>query len=46
MDVALTILNGFLLVSVIGWAIYLWSSGASSVGVVAAASLWYYALMR
>ncbi len=38
MDVALTILNGFLLVSVIGWAIYLWSSGASSVGVVAAAS--------
>ncbi len=38
MDVALTILNGFLLVSVIGWAIYLWSSGASSIGVVAAAS--------
>ncbi|WP_213684890.1 ABC transporter ATP-binding protein [Roseicyclus sp.] len=38
MDVALTALNGLLIVSVVGWAFWLWSSGAASVGAVAAAT--------
>ncbi|MEM7722562.1 MAG: ABC transporter ATP-binding protein [Pseudomonadota bacterium] len=38
MDVLLTVLNGFLVVAVVGWAMWLWSSGAASVGVVAAAT--------
>jgi len=38
MDVALTALNGFLIVGVVGWAISLWMQGTASVGVVAAAS--------
>ena len=38
MDVALVILNGFLIVGVVGWSILLWSQGAASVGVVAAAT--------
>ncbi|WP_299281537.1 ABC transporter ATP-binding protein [uncultured Tateyamaria sp.] len=38
MDVVLVTLNGFLIVSVVGWAIVLWSQGAASVGVVAAAT--------
>ena len=38
MDVALMILNGFLIVGVTGWAIKLWMDGAASVGVVAVAS--------
>jgi ATP-binding cassette subfamily B multidrug efflux pump len=38
MDVALTLLNGLLIVSVVGWAIYLWMTGTASVGVVAAAT--------
>jgi len=38
MEVTLTILNGFLVVSVVGWAIWLWSQGAASVGIVAAAA--------
>ncbi|MBY6201693.1 ABC transporter ATP-binding protein/permease [Maritalea mobilis] len=38
MDVALTALNGILIVAVVGWAIWLWSTGAASVGVVAAAT--------
>lgn len=38
MDVALMILNGFLIVGVTGWAIKLWMDGTASVGVVAAAS--------
>ncbi len=38
MDVALTALNGFLIVAVVGWAIWLWSTGAASVGAVAAAT--------
>jgi len=38
MDVALTALNGFLIVAVVGWAIWLWSVGAASVGAVAAAT--------
>jgi ATP-binding cassette, subfamily B, multidrug efflux pump len=35
MDVTLTVLNGFLIVSVIGWAFALWYQGAASVGTVA-----------
>lgn len=38
MDVALTAINGFLIVSVVGWAVWLWSVGAASVGTVAAAT--------
>ena len=36
MDIALTILNGALIVSVTGWALALWYAGQASVGVVAA----------
>ena len=36
MDVILVILNGLLIVGVVGWAIALWTQGAASVGVVAA----------
>jgi len=38
MDFALTMLNGFLIVATIGWAILLWYQGSASVGTVAAAS--------
>ncbi|MEL6204642.1 MAG: ABC transporter ATP-binding protein, partial [Pseudomonadota bacterium] len=38
MDVSLTVLNGLLIVGVVGWAIALWSQGSASVGVVAAAT--------
>ncbi|WP_323038447.1 ABC transporter ATP-binding protein [Gemmobacter sp.] len=38
MDVTLTVLNGLLIVSVIGWAGVLWYQGAATVGAVAAAS--------
>lgn len=38
MDVALTALNGFLVVGVVGWAVWLWAGGAATVGVVAAAT--------
>ncbi len=38
MDVFLTLINGFLIVAVVGWAIWLWSTEAASVGVVAVAS--------
>ncbi|MBP9950560.1 MAG: ATP-binding cassette domain-containing protein, partial [Cypionkella sp.] len=38
MDLALTVLNGFLIVSVTGWAILLWYQGAATVGTVAAAT--------
>ncbi len=38
MDVALVALNGLLIVSVVGWAVLLWSQGAASVGVIAASS--------
>ncbi len=38
MDVALTVLNGFLIVSVTGWALLLWYQGAATVGAVAAAT--------
>ncbi len=38
MDVGLTVINGFLIVAVVGWAIWLWSIGSASIGVVAIAS--------
>ena len=38
MDVALVFINGFLIVSVVGWSIWLWAGGTATVGVVAAAS--------
>ena len=38
MDVTLVILNGILIVGVVGWAIGLWMNDAASVGVVAAAT--------
>jgi ATP-binding cassette subfamily B multidrug efflux pump len=38
MDIMLMTLNGFLIVAVVGWAIWLWAQGAASVGVVAAAT--------
>ncbi|MDD9978494.1 MAG: ABC transporter ATP-binding protein [Boseongicola sp.] len=38
MDVVLTIINGFLIVSVVGLAILLWSNGSASIGAVAIAS--------
>ncbi|NDV02709.1 ABC transporter ATP-binding protein [Pseudoroseicyclus tamaricis] len=37
MDLGLTVLNGYLIVAVAGWAIALWLQGAASPGVVAAA---------
>jgi len=38
MDLSLVFLNGFLIVAVVGWAIWLWSTDSASLGVVAAAS--------
>ncbi|SLN33779.1 ABC transporter ATP-binding protein [Pseudooctadecabacter jejudonensis] len=38
MDVSLVVLNGFLIVSVVGWALWLWSGGLASAGIVAAAA--------
>ncbi|PYE84350.1 ABC transporter ATP-binding protein [Pseudoroseicyclus aestuarii] len=38
MDGSLVLLNGLLIVGVVGWAIWLWSIGSASVGVVAAAT--------
>ncbi|MEM1236995.1 MAG: ABC transporter ATP-binding protein [Pseudomonadota bacterium] len=38
MDGMLTFLNGLLVVSVVGWGLALWSNGAATVGVVAAAA--------
>ncbi|NGQ91179.1 ABC transporter ATP-binding protein [Rhodobacter sp. HX-7-19] len=38
MDLALTVLNGFLIVAITGWAILLWYQGAASIGTVAAAT--------
>ncbi len=38
MDVALTILNGFLIVSVTGLALWLWYHGQATIGLVAAAT--------
>ena len=38
MDIMLTLLNGFMIVGTIGWALYFWYQGTASVGLVAAAS--------
>ena len=38
MDVSLSLLNGFLIVGVVAWAISLWVSGTADVGVVAVAT--------
>ncbi|MGO4914583.1 ABC transporter ATP-binding protein [Pseudogemmobacter sp. W21_MBD1_M6] len=38
MDVTLVALNGFLIVSVVGWALGLWIGGSATVGVVASAT--------
>ena len=38
MDIALVALNGFLIVAVTGWALWLWMEGQASVGAVAAAT--------
>ncbi|WP_371060879.1 ABC transporter ATP-binding protein [Rhodosalinus sp. 5P4] len=38
MDIALVLLNGFLIVGVVGWAVVLWMQGAATVGAVAAAT--------
>ncbi|WP_283177145.1 ABC transporter ATP-binding protein [Gemmobacter sp. 24YEA27] len=38
MDLALTLLNGFLIIAIIGWAVWLWVQGHASTGTVAAAS--------
>ncbi len=38
MDVALVVLNGLLIVGVVGWAVLLWMQGQATVGVVAAAT--------
>ncbi|WP_422075647.1 ABC transporter ATP-binding protein [Tranquillimonas rosea] len=38
MDVALTVLNGVLIVGVVGWAVWMYAGGSATVGVVAAAT--------
>ena len=38
MDLALTVLNGLLIVWITGWAVWLWMDGAATVGTVAAAT--------
>ena len=38
MDICLVILNGFLIVGVVGWAFFLWSAGHATVGAVTAAT--------
>ncbi|WP_370399619.1 ABC transporter ATP-binding protein [Sulfitobacter sp. JB4-11] len=38
MDVVLVMLNGVLIIGVVGWALVLWTAGEASVGVVAAAA--------
>ncbi|MCP3882978.1 MAG: ABC transporter ATP-binding protein, partial [Sulfitobacter sp.] len=38
MDICLVSLNGLLIVGVVGWAFYLWSTGNATVGVVTAAT--------
>ncbi len=38
MDLGLTVINGFLIVAVIGYALVLWQQGAATIGTVAAAS--------
>jgi ATP-binding cassette subfamily B multidrug efflux pump len=38
MDICLVVLNGFLIVAVTGWALWLWYLGQTSIGAVAAAT--------
>ncbi|MEM0976283.1 MAG: ABC transporter ATP-binding protein [Pseudomonadota bacterium] len=38
MDVTLTVLNGLLIIGVVGWALWLWTIDAASVGIIAAAT--------
>ncbi len=38
MDAGLTILNGILIVGLVGWSLYLWMQGSHEVGLVAAAT--------
>ncbi len=38
MELGLTVINGFLIVAVIGYAIVLWNAGGATIGTVAAAS--------
>ncbi|MDC0012220.1 ABC transporter ATP-binding protein/permease [Octadecabacter sp.] len=38
MDVSLVLLNGLLIVAVVGWALWLWSDGVATAGIVAAAA--------
>ena len=38
MDIGLVTVNGFLMVAMIGWALYLWTLGQASTGLVAAAA--------
>ncbi|WP_353535762.1 ABC transporter ATP-binding protein [Cognatishimia sp. WU-CL00825] len=38
MDFVLVVLNGLLILGVVGWAIWLWVQGAATVGIVAAAT--------
>jgi ATP-binding cassette subfamily B multidrug efflux pump len=38
MDVVLMLLNGLLIVGVVGWAIWLWGAGTATLGVVAVAT--------
>ena len=38
MDAGLTLINGFLVVGIVGWAMYLWMQGTATIGVVAAAT--------
>jgi ATP-binding cassette subfamily B multidrug efflux pump len=38
LDVVLTLLNGFLIVSVVGWSIWLWTGSLADLGIVAAAT--------
>ncbi|MGR3435626.1 MAG: ABC transporter ATP-binding protein [Shimia sp.] len=38
MEIVLTLLNGLLIVAVVGWGLWLWSAGAATIGVVAAAA--------
>ncbi|MCO4847664.1 MAG: ABC transporter ATP-binding protein [Yoonia sp.] len=38
MDIALSVLNGFLIVGVVAWAVWLWVQGFADIGVVAVAT--------
>ena len=38
MEIGLVVLNGLLIVGVVGWALALWMQGEASIGVVAAAT--------